>query len=87
MERAHEISYAIYVWAADMISAPWTGVVLSPLKRCCHNAFIFSPPGEREQGCHLMVRMYSKDTAGLCGRWGKGRRQCLRVYVHGAKSA
>lgn len=26
-----------------MISAPRTGVVLSPLKRCCHSAFIFSP--------------------------------------------
>lgn len=43
MERAQRISHAINVWAADMISAPWTGVVLSPLKRCCHSAFIFSP--------------------------------------------
>lgn len=50
MERAHEISYAIYVWAADMISAPWTGVVLSPLKRYCHNAFIFSPSWRERAG-------------------------------------
>lgn len=37
-------SHSIYVWAADTISALWTGVVLSPLKRCCHNAFVFFPP-------------------------------------------
>lgn len=45
MQTAAEIffSHVNYVWAANMNSAPWTRVDLSPLKRCCHNAFIFSP--------------------------------------------
>lgn len=70
-----KISHSIYVWAADTISAQWTGVVLSPLKRCCHNAFVLFPPpppppaGEGEQERHLMARMHSGDTAGLCGGW------------------
>lgn len=71
-----------------MNSAPWTGVVLSPLKRRCHNAFVFFPPvGERERGCHLMVRMHSSGTAVLGGGWGKGsggqeRERCVCVcYV------
>lgn len=49
------------------------GVVLSPLKRCCHNAFVSpnhhhhhhpSPPaGEGAQGRHLMARMHSRGVA------------------------
>lgn len=74
-------SHAIFVWATNMNSAPWTGVDLSPLKRCCHNAFVFFPllvrERERERGCHLMVRMHSSDTAGLCGGWGKGEVGCV----------
>lgn len=83
MEKAQGISHAIYDWAADMIPALWTGVVLSPLKRCCHNAFIFHPPpspaGEREHACHLMVRMYNGDTAGPCAV-GEGEETVL-AYV------
>lgn len=31
------------------------------------------PAGEREHARHLMVRMCSSDTAGLCDGWGKGK--------------
>lgn len=87
MERAPRISHAIYVWAADMISAPRTGVVVSPLKRCCHNAFISPPPaGERVHGRHLMVRM-DRDTAGPMWRMRGSigvcvcaSRKCVNVW-------
>lgn len=49
-------SHSIYVWAADTISALWTGVVLSPLKRCCHNAFVFFPPLPPPAPFLLLVR-------------------------------
>lgn len=82
LDAVQRISCASYVWAADMISAPWTGVVLSPLKRCRHNAFIFSPlVHERDQGCHLMVRMHSTDTAGLSRVHGGRGRGNDRVCV------
>ncbi len=78
----HKTSHEISVWAANMNSAPQTGVDLSPLKRCCHNAFIFSPCWwEREHGRHLMARMHSSDTAGLCGGWGKGARPCCMCVI------
>lgn len=83
--RARSISHAISDSAADTNPALRTEVVLSPLKRCCHNAFVseptpsatathpLSPAGEREHACHLMVGMYNGDTAGQCG--------CLCMHV------
>lgn len=72
--QQRRISQAIYVWASNINSAPWAGVDLSPLKRCCHNAFILSTDTKREHVRPLLVRMCCSSTAGVC--WmgeGKGR--------------
>lgn len=49
------------------------------------------PAGERERACHLMVRMHSSDTAGLCDGWGKGKGGleklcCLWVTVYASSN-